>query len=46
MSSGNTVDVSEGINEMTIGAEQIAFTAESQAELAENLNSAVSRFKL
>ena len=46
MSSDNTVNVAEGINEMTIAVEQIAFTAESQAELAENLNSEVARFKL
>ena len=45
-SSDNTVSIVEGMNEMVQGADQISITSESQAQLAENLNNIVAKFKL
>jgi methyl-accepting chemotaxis protein len=45
-SSENTASIVEGMNEMAQGTEQIAITASSQAELAENLNTMVSKFTI
>ena len=45
-SSENTMRISQGMNEMVQGVDQIAMTSEGQAELAENLNNTVSKFKI
>lgn len=45
-SSENTIGIAEGMNEIAQGAEQIAITTESQAELAEELNSMIAKFKM
>ncbi len=45
-SSSNTSYISGGIDEITQGVGQISNTAESQAELAQNLNDMVARFKI
>lgn len=46
VSSENTAHIAEGINEMSQGVDQIAVTAGSQAELAENINNMVAKFKI
>ena len=45
-SNDNTVSIVEGMNEIVQGADQISITSESQAQLAENLNNMVAKFKL
>lgn len=45
-SSQSTIEIAEGINEMAYGIDQISTTAESQAELAENLSNTMAKFKI
>lgn len=45
-SSGHAETIKESMNETTHGLEQVALTAQSQAELAQKLNEIVQKFKI
>jgi methyl-accepting chemotaxis protein len=45
-SSTNSQQINESVNDSTIAMEQIAHTAQSQAELAQKLNELILRFKI
>ena len=45
-SSGNLDGINESVDESTKAMEQIANTAQSQAELAQDLNEMIQKFKV